>query len=522
MALWNRLQGAVFGLGIGAAAKDAIDPVLETAKQTSWGQRAVRVLNANQAAEAEARGLGETVEFASLNDKGDVIQRSSHGAQAIDYDDDAKRQGIGAARFEALRRLAQTMPTLQQALELKNRGRIPDSTVDAVISRLGYPTGVRPALKALSEALPPVTDLVRFAVREVYNPPLRKALDLDEEFPLEVLPDAAKVGLSEESTRNYWAAHWELPSYTQLAQMLFRGQLKPEEFRQALKALDYAPTWRGKLEEIAKAIPTLTDMIRFSVREAYDDKAAADQGLDLNYPAKFTTEAAKHGLDADDAKRYWRAHWRYPSPTQAYTMLHRKIIDAGQLADLLKILDYPLPWRKRLEQISYLVPGRIDLRRMYAEKIIDRDEVKLGYERLGYTPDDAETLTKFAVKLAEGTAKEVKRPWEAKAENQLWAALHRAYIVRDATKDQVLSNLTAMGVPDDEQLDVIRLWDGEAAITRARLTPAQLKAAWKRATPNPATGLPWSYDEVLAELQDRGWNVQDARTFLDTGPAPKA
>lgn len=514
MGLFNRFQGAIFGLGIGAAAKDAVDPVLETAKQTSWGQRAVRVLAPGTAAEAGARGLDTTQTFTSLKEDGTVEQSSAQGASAVVFSDDAKRQGYGAARYEALCRLAQSMPTVQQALELWNRGRITEGTVDTILARLGYPTGVRPALKSLAEVLPPVTDLVRFAVREVYNPPLRKALDLDEEFPTAVVPDAQRLGLSLRSIKDYWAAHWELPSYTQLAQMLFRGHLTPEEFSQALKALDYAPTWRPKLEAIARAIPTLTDMIRFSVREAYDDDAAREQGLDLDYPTRFTTEAAKHGLDATDAKRYWRAHWRYPSPTQAYTMLHRRIIDSGQLRALLKILDYPLPWRERLERISYNVPGRIDLRRMLAEGVIDREDVLNGYKDLGYTDLWAERLTDFAVKLAAKSDDPTGQTYVERARGQLWTRLHSSYLAGDTTQAQARVQLPRAGVPADQVEEVLTTWGYESEVIRARLTPAGWKKAWAKGVVNPATGLPTTKDDVIDELRSRGWPIQDIHLFL--------
>ena len=60
-----------------------------------------------------------------------------------------------------------------------------------------------------------------------------------------------------------------LPSYEQGAEMLHRGELTDAQFSGSPKALDYAPTWRSKLETIARRIPPLSDMIRFAVRQVY-------------------------------------------------------------------------------------------------------------------------------------------------------------------------------------------------------------------------------------------------------------
>ena len=85
----------------------------------------------------------------------------------------------------------------------------------------------------------------------------------------------------------------------------------------------------------------------------------------------------------------------------------------------------------------------------------------------------------------------------------------------DADDPVALDKLATIGVPQSQRQDVLNVWKEEREVIRSRLTPAQLKKAWQRAVPNPATGQPWTRDEALAELLDRGWNQQDANTFLN-------
>lgn len=372
-------------MGIGAASRDAIDPVLEITKQQAWARRALRVLPIGAAAEAAARGI----------DRG------------VDLADEAADQGVPAGRFGVLTDLARSYPGLPDLLTLWRRGSIDGPTARAALRRLGYSDDWADRLLRLRTVLPTVTDMVRFAVREVYNPAQRDVLDLDAEFPPAFAEQATRIGLDRDTAGDYWAAHWELPSYSQGAEMLFRGEIDQAQFNSLLKALDYAPTWRRPLQAIARRIPTLTDMIRFAYREVYSPEQRDALGLDADYPEAFTAEAALHGMSEDRARQYWAAHWRLPSATQGYTMLHRGVLELPELRGLLKALDYPKLWRDRLVEIAHLVPGRIDLRRMLSAGLIDAEQAQAGYLRLGYAEHDARLLVQLAQAPAGASAKEL-------------------------------------------------------------------------------------------------------------------
>lgn len=524
MAVWDRLTGAVMGVGIGGAARDALAPTMEVARQSAWGQRAIRVLSAGEAAAASVRGI-------------------DHG---IDYPDDAKREGVGRNRFRVLEDLARTRPGLPVLLDLWRRDPGAGGDVQTALRREGYTEMWVDRLMQLRNVLPPVSDLVRFGVREVYNPPLRDELGLDAEFPEGFANAAERVGLSRQTARDYWAAHWELPSLEQLIEMLYRTDLTPAGFRNALKAIDIAPVWRRRFEEISRRIPPLQDMIRFAVREAYDDRAAADLGLDDDYPSLFTSQAGLHGMAEVDARRYWRAHWRLPSPTMGYEMLHRRIITRDQLGRLLKALDYPSVWRGRLMDISYRVPGRIDLRRMLGEGVLTRAQVLDGYKDLGYTDTWAERLTTFAERTATGatrdlTAAQLGAQYEGyqltraallrelrqlrysdveaealadlgdarrvkKYRDAVIGKAHSQYIGGFITEAQSAAALGELHLARKSVDELLRLWRVERDIAVTKLTAREIRAAYRRGTV--------ALEDAVAQLRARGYSDADARTFL--------
>lgn len=493
MAIWSRFFGnaasSAAGYGIGSALGPALNPVTQSVANEMWARYPDVPLTPQQVAEAVVRdALGD-----------------------IDGYDEAAKSGLDRARQDVIQLLAGEPPGSQQLLELWNRDALKEPDVDRGLRQ----SRMRPewfgAFKTLRHVLVPVSDLVRFAVREVFDPEQRAALDLDADYPDALTPEAAKLGLAEHDARNYWAAHWNLPSYEQLAQMRFRGLLTEAQFEEALRAADFAPTWRGKLATIARAIPSVTDFIRFAVREVFNPAQRQALGLDQDYPPEFTAKAALHGLSEDDARDYWAAHWQLPSPTQAYTMLWRGLIDRAQLDALLKALDYSPTWRDKLRDIAYHVPGRIDLRRMYAEGIIKYPELVQGYERLGYNADDSKMLADFAVKLAAGGGASFVK----KAQGQLWTRTHTSYLAAEIDVNEARQRLPQAGVPVDEVDDVLTIWNHEREVERQRLTPAQVKKAWSNAVPNAATGAPWTRDDALAALVARGYSSNDANTFLD-------
>lgn len=487
--LLRRLLGSAIsnatGYALGTAVSPTLVPFVQSLENEAWGLHQAKPLQAADVAEAAARGF---IPVGQANDE-------------------SSNTGVADWRLAILRQLAGQSPPLESLMALRRRGTIGEGELDTGIEQLGYLPEWRPHVKALRNVLPSVTDMVRFAVREVYNPASRAALDLDAEFPDAFAADAALVGLSSVRAGQYWAAHWELPSYEQLAQMLFRTNLGAAGFSNALKALDYAPTWREKLETIARPIPPLSDMIRFAVRDVYTPSTVARFGLNDDFPSEFATQAALHGMEPPYPQQYWAAHWRLPSALQGYRMLWRGEITPADLDVLLKALDYPPFWRSKLANIGHLVPGRIDLKRMLKHDILTREQVKAGYIKLGYVPADAESLTQIAEAELDTTA--TAQPYLTRARSRLYTVAHNEYVDRSLGDPEATALLAQVGVPAAQRAPILAVWQTERDIQRLELTPSQIKKAYKKDI----------YDEATAtsELIERGMTAEDVATFLQSG-----
>lgn len=176
-----------------------------------------------------------------------------------------------------------------------------------------------------------------------------------------------------------------------------------------LEKYGFSEADRTSLRLAWEVLPGVQDIIRMAVREAFSPEIVAKFGMDSDFPPEFGERAERRGLSAENAKNYWRAHWDLPSATQGFEMFHRNVISYDELNTLLRTLDVMPFWRDRLIQMTYSLPTRVDIRRIYNLGIRDRDWVKQQYLKLGYSEDDAEALTEFTTTLATSTDRDLTK-----------------------------------------------------------------------------------------------------------------
>lgn len=181
-------------------------------------------------------------------------------------------------------------PSIEECNFLLNRTLITPSLYNYLVdSQVDCNQSIREMWKAARYEIPGPQDLVRFAVREAYNPTLIEQYGYHHEVPLEVLPWMAKQGYGGRTGLQippngtdgdgnprlgdakwldlYWWSHWELPSPTQGYDMVHRlygespyGQspyatdttiFNPSDLSTLLKASDYPDYWRERLIAIS-------------------------------------------------------------------------------------------------------------------------------------------------------------------------------------------------------------------------------------------------------------------------------
>lgn len=178
---------------------------------------------------------------------------------------------------------SRSMPTPAELIEMLNREHLSPVYAESLLHSQGYSNPFeRQQMMNLRYQLPGQSDLVRFALREVWQPDVVKRFGYDEEFPKPfeywmsrlgfgdfpsglygVAPPGEKISWA----RAYWRAHWEVMSPTQSYEALhrlrpnrahlFKGlgidfkPFKVDDVKTVLKIHDYPVAFRDWLTLIS-------------------------------------------------------------------------------------------------------------------------------------------------------------------------------------------------------------------------------------------------------------------------------
>ena len=262
------------------------------------------------------------------------------------------------------------------------RGVINDDVFNTLLREHGLSERDINFLKQIMYDYPSPTDFIRFAVRDVFVEDKEIKEALEAEFPEGIVDYAEKAGLKREQLMWYWKAHWELPSPTQVYEMLHR--LNPD----VLKVRGDAYKEMGLKEENLK---TDLDTVKFYLKQADYDKRWRERLLAISYSP----------LTRVDLRRIYELG----------------LIDDNELLARLMEVGYTkkdaelmLEFYKTFRQEEARTFAKTEIKYLLYYGIIGETEAKVMLERLGYTEEDAKTMIElWKVKLAEKDMRETQK-----------------------------------------------------------------------------------------------------------------
>ena len=234
------------------------------------------------------QGVNRTVK-PTLIPAADLLEGFAKGDITEDFlRDDFIQAGYREDRIDMLLATSLRAPDPSVQIQAWLRGLIEENELDTALAQNRMRPEDITALKQIVFFVPPAQDLIQMAVREVFSPEVRERFGQDEDFPEEFAKFAAQQGISDEWARNYWAAHWALPSPAQGFEMLHRGVIEVADLDVLLRALDVMPFWREKLTQIA-----FSPLTRVDLRRMHGLGLLTDKDLQTRYEAL--------GFNSDDA-----------------------------------------------------------------------------------------------------------------------------------------------------------------------------------------------------------------------------
>jgi hypothetical protein len=394
-------------------------------------------------------------------------------ANEITYTDLQRLTAIAGVPWDqasAVAKAARRKPETIETFTLRNREMLTDNEYTTYLRQLGFVDDKeRNLVGNLRFEVPGPSDLVRFAVRHVFEPDLIKRQGYNIEF------DQLAAGL--------------------------------DPFHHAV-GLDY-PIFTGPMRKVVESV----------TGKRAEDLAAAYTAQNLPEPTW--------------ARAYWWSHYVTISPSQAYEAFFRLdptrdktgepdwmqplSFDLADLRLQLRVNDYAPPMRDLLAAIAYRPPNLRFLRVQIQTKTIDHKGAVSQLKQMGFRPDyaelqasalEAQISEQEAEKLWRNTQKELDLSWElglisddeyrrqymdagidtalADAELQrsiatrlnkvakgLISKLQKAYIDGRYRWDEVDRFLSQVGVVDRRKAEYRTVWDAEKEAGQKEVTAAQ-------------------------------------------------
>lgn len=180
-----------------------------------------------------------------------------------------------------------------ELISLERRGKLGELDIEEEAFKSGITPTTLDNLRDLTLVIPSGSDIISFAVREVYSPeiaiPFGQFEGLDEVVE-KAADDLKAIGMTKEQFAKYWAAHWMLPSIGQGFEMLHRGEIpaisteaRPLGLDRLMKALDVMPAWQKPLTAISYAPYTRVDVRRMHKIGVLDDEEVFTAYADVGF-----------------------------------------------------------------------------------------------------------------------------------------------------------------------------------------------------------------------------------------------
>ncbi|GAH43171.1 unnamed protein product, partial [marine sediment metagenome] len=277
--------------------------------------------------------------------------------------------------------------TTEQAHTLFRRKLISASSLFSELSQIGWSPENRPLIEELNWTIPNAMLLVQGDLQQ------KQSHD-------KLISDISIADINPKYAETYLDGILTKPASSDLVAYELRKDPKLSALPARLKQIGIHPDYFDIYRTLAYPIPPVADIITMAVREAFTPSIAAKFGQYEDYPPDLEKFAEMKGLTPEWSKRYWAAHWSLPSAGQGFDMLHRGIINTGELDMLLRALDVMPFWRAKLTGIAYRKLTRVDVRRMYKAGVLTQAEVYEAYLHHGYNPVNAKRMTDFTVQWA--------------------------------------------------------------------------------------------------------------------------
>ena len=432
----------------------------------------------------------------------------------------ATQWGLHPNYFDALYAANGQIPSIGQLLDLLNRtdgGEIrggkqfPESYVTDALRESALKDKFIPDLMELRYQLLTASDYIRLAVRDVFSPETRKKFTLDDDYPTPLTRKFQAIGYSETDAKDLWAAHWELPSPTQVYEMLHRGKLPPGiSVEDYLRSADYAPAWRQALVDISYNPITRTDAKRmYKLNGDFDALVQNFRNNGYNeQDAKALAEFTRQDVSLEVQQE--RELLVGPVKTAALAMYKARRISEDQVRQVLANLKYPKEVVDRfIADVEFVreADHREDvanaLKSAYVKALRSRDDTIALLRKAGWDGEALDSLLETWDLLREVTE---LQPHQTASRDLTKAEIVTAYAERIIPPETASAQLVALGYDQSETETLLAMADFKARKAELDQEVENIHLNYLRGAVDPGT--------ASVQLDNLGVNVTRKTNLL--------
>jgi hypothetical protein len=204
-----------------------------------------------------------------------------------------------------------------------------------------------------------------------------------------------RAGLKDEDIDLLFISHYSLYDIQTLRTLYLWKLIDKDKAFERLREMGFTDTRINEIMQTWTIIPPVQDLLMMVAKEAFEPDQIEAYGLDLEFPSDQSEWMEKQGLTDFWQRKYWAAHWNYPSPQQVLELLHRGIIDKEEVNQYYRVVEMPKFWREKLQEASFNVFTRVDTRRMHQMGVLTDEELVKAYTDQGYDLDHALKMAEF-------------------------------------------------------------------------------------------------------------------------------
>jgi hypothetical protein len=427
------------GYAIGGAMQPTLDPLTQDLANRTWALHPDRPIDPYALAEGVAQG-----------------QAAYDFAQPM-----AAASGISKENFDHLIDIANIGPGVSTAFDLWRRGVIDEAGFRRAVVRDGLEAEwIDDLVKVKQHLLSP--EVIANAVQQghvpndgILPPIVSGATPLDiplTQIDIDPLEEAAGSGVGEDRLRVLANLAGLPPPQGELLSMWNRGIITEAAVDAGIREGHTKTKWVAAVKEMAKAVLSPAEAAGLRLRGWITAQESYAIG-------------AKHGYSQQQMDQLFLNRGRPATTHQIHIGYARGATVQGAaneedaIRQSVQRSDIRPEYADVLYASRYTLPSAFALRGLVQSGDLTGDEGRAILVQSGWPPDLAEKVaTSWATPSTAGAS---ENPYVAKADTQLWTALHKAYVKIGAARTDVEPILEVLIPASDTRGTVFARWDDE-------------------------------------------------------------